>query len=91
MTPGGTEYALLGPLFARLDGGKVGAAKGAMTGAADAGLESALAIGIIGGSYAVEVFIRLSAGGGAGLAGIVFADDGTAYGEAAVITGAAGL
>ena len=87
MTPGGAGYALFGPLVA----GKVGKANGAITGAADAGRESALAIGIMGGSYAVEVFIRLRDGGGAGFADNVLAADGRAYGEAAVITGAAGL
>lgn len=66
-------------------------AKGVMTGAADAGRETAFVTGIIGGSYAVDVFIRVSAGGGADFIGIVLAGDGNPYGEAAVITGAAGL
>jgi hypothetical protein len=72
VTPGGAEFGVLGPPIPNPDG-RVGIAKGVMTGAADAGLETAFAIGIIGGSYAVDVFIRLSVGGGAGFVGTVFA------------------
>lgn len=51
-------------------------ANGADTAAAEAGLDIAFVTGIIGGSYAVEVFILENAGAGGGL----FDIDGTTEG-----------
>jgi hypothetical protein len=61
VTPGGGRCSVP-TLAAEKDAGKPDGAKGVITGAAEAGLESALVTGIIGGSYAVDVFILTKAG-----------------------------